>query len=232
MKNVAFIEPDTRNVVEPAGALALAGMKKYIQDNNLQGSGQTMVAYASGANMNFDRLRFVAERAELGEKREALLSVIIPEQPGSFIKLHSHIHPRVTTEFSYRCNNSNEAHIFCSFLLSAGSQPGSSSEATKQLTPQQAKAQELAGLIEDMESDGFTVRDLADDELAKAHARYLVGGRANISDERLIRFEFPERPGALRKFLVGLHAGWNISLFHYRNQGGGKRRKATACSVV
>lgn len=196
-------------------------MKKYIQKNNLQGSGQTMVAYASGANMNFDRLRFVAERAELGEKREALLSVIIPEKAGSFIKLHSHIHPRTTTEFSYRCNNTDEAHIFCSFLLSAGSQPGKSSEQSE-MTPQEAKAEELANLIGVLEEDGFKVRDLADDELAKAHARYLVGGRANISNERLIRFEFPERPGALRKFLVGLHAGWNISLFHYRNQGGGR----------
>lgn len=182
-----------------------------------------MVAYASGANMNFDRLRFVAERAELGEKREALLSVIIPEQPGSFVKLHSIIHPRTTTEFSYRCNNTGDAHIFCSFLLSAGAQPASAGASEgPQLSPQEAKAEELGGIIGQMESEGFAVRDLADDELAKDHARYLVGGRASVVNERLIRFEFPERPGALRKFLVGLHAGWNISLFHYRNQGGGQ----------
>lgn len=212
---------DTRNVVEPAGALALAGMKKYVSSNNLQGSGEHYVAYASGANMNFDRLRFVAERAELGEKREALLSVIIPEQPGSFVKLHSRIHPRTVTEFSYRCNKSGEAHIFCSFLLSAGAQPASAVVEASTLTPQEAKEQELSNLIVEMEGDGFKVSDLADDELAKAHARYLVGGRVDIESERLFRFEFPERPGALRKFLYGLHAGWNITLFHYRNQGGG-----------
>ena len=139
-----------------------------------------------------------------------------------FIKLYSHIYPRSVTEFSYRYSSGNRAFIICSFYLAAGSSPVSAGQSNgAALSPQEARAQELQEVITDLKSDGFEVRDLSEDELAKSHARYLVGGRANVPNERLFRFEFPERPGALKKFLSGLHAGWNISLFHYRNMGGG-----------
>ncbi|KAJ3567166.1 hypothetical protein NP233_g6531 [Leucocoprinus birnbaumii] len=197
---------DTRSVTEPAGALALAGLKRYIINNNLVGAQKKFVAVVSGANMNFDRLRFVAERAELGEGREALLSVDIPEKPGSFIALHSVIHPRAVTEFIYRYNLSGDgdrAHVFLSFKLNT---PNRTAEVHQVLSALEA---------EDMK--GF---DISDDELAKSHARYMIGGCHAVPNERIFRFAFPERPGALRKFLTGLHQGWNISLFHYRNHGG------------
>ncbi|KXN92453.1 Threonine dehydratase, mitochondrial [Leucoagaricus sp. SymC.cos] len=197
---------ETRSVTEPAGALALAGLKRYIIKNNLIGAQKKFVAVVSGANMNFDRLRFVAERAELGEGREALLSVDIPERPGSFIALHSVIHPRAVTEFIYRYNLSGDgdrAHVFLSFKLDS---PNRTAEVHQVLS---------ALAAEDMK--GF---DISDDELAKSHARYMIGGCHAVPNERIFRFAFPERPGALRKFLTGLHQGWNISLFHYRNHGG------------
>ncbi|QRV93808.1 cysteine synthase [Ceratobasidium sp. AG-Ba] len=209
---------ETRSVTEPAGALALAGLKRYIIDNNLIGAQRRFVAVVSGANMNFDRLRFVAERAELGEGREALLSVEVDERPGSFIALHSIIHPRATTEFMYRysapiglpVNGSNgvspyKAHIFLSFRLQA--------------TTPAARQQEIRQLLEQMKNQGMKGTDISDDELAKGHLRYMIGGHSTVNDERLFRFEFPERPGALRKFLLGIHSGWNISLFNYRNNG-------------
>ncbi|KAF9450437.1 threonine ammonia-lyase [Macrolepiota fuliginosa MF-IS2] len=197
---------DTRSVTEPAGALALAGLKRYILRNNLVGAQKKFVAVVSGANMNFDRLRFVAERAELGEGREALLSVDIPERPGSFVALHSVIHPRAVTEFIYRYNLSGDgdrAHVLLSFKLDS---PHRTTEVHQVLAALEA---------EDMK--GF---DISDDELAKSHARYMIGGPHAVPNERIFRFAFPERPGALRKFLTGLHQGWNISLFHYRNHGG------------
>ncbi|KAN0116382.1 threonine dehydratase I [Russula decolorans] len=194
---------ETRSVTEPAGALALAGLKRYILDNQLIGSGKKFVVVISGANMNFDRLRFVAERAELGEGREALLSVDIPERPGSFFALHTVIHPRQVTEFIYRYNLPGRAHVFLSFQLETSS-----------------RAKEVASVLDELELGGMNGHDISDDEMAKSHARYLIGGASDVPNERLFRFEFPERPGALRKFLSSLrNMGWNISLFHYRNHG-------------
>jgi len=193
---------ETRSITEPAGALALAGLKRYIMDNQLVGAQKKFVAVVSGANMNFDRLRFVSERAELGEKREALLSVEIPEKAGSFVKLHSVIHPRATTEFIYRYSNPERAQIFLSFKLESTS-----------------RSKEVADVLTALDQQNMKGFDISDDEMAKTHARYMIGGCQNVPNERLFRFEFPERPGALRKFLLGLQAEWNISLFHYRNHG-------------
>ncbi|CAE6416659.1 unnamed protein product [Rhizoctonia solani] len=209
---------ETRSVTEPAGALALASLKRYIIDNNLLGAQKRFVAVVSGANMNFDRLRFVAERAELGEGREALLSVEVDEKPGSFVTLHSIIHPRAITEFMYRYSaptgfpisspnggTLSRAHIFLSFRLQAAT------PAARQL--------EIKKLLDQMKGEGMKGTDISDDELAKGHLRYMIGGSSAVQDERLFRFEFPERPGALRKFLLELRSGWNISLFNYRNNG-------------
>jgi len=166
------------------------------------GAGKRFVAVISGANMNFDRLRFVAERAELGEGREALLSVEIPERPGSFIELHTAIHPRATTEFIYRYSSPDIAQVYLSFKLATNS-----------------REQEVSELLSTLESQGMKGYDLSDDEMAKSHSRYMIGGAQRVKNERLFRFEFPERPGALRKFLLGIQTKWNISLFHYRNHG-------------
>lgn len=193
---------ETRSITEPAGALALAGLKRYILNNQLVGAQKKFVAVVSGANMNFDRLRFVAERAELGEGREALLSVEMPEKPGSFIKLHNIIHPRATTEFIYRYSNPERAHIFISFKL--------------ETNLREKEVGDVLAALDKQDMKGF---DISDDEMAKTHARYMIGGCQNVPNERLFRFEFPERPGALRKFLLGLQSDWNISLFHYRNHG-------------
>jgi threonine dehydratase len=153
--------------------------------------------------MNFDRLRFVAERAALGEGLEALLSVDIPERPGSFFALHTVIHPRAVTEFTYRYNSPDRAHVFLSFQLETNS-----------------RATEVEGVLAELRRDGMNGHDISDDEMAKSHARYMIGGASDVPNERIFRFEFPERPGALRKFLSSLrNMGWNISLFHYRNQG-------------
>ncbi|EIM81281.1 threonine dehydratase I [Stereum hirsutum FP-91666 SS1] len=193
---------ETRSITEPAGALGLACLKRYIVENKLVGAGKKFVAVVSGANMNFDRLRFVAERAELGEGRECLLTVDIPERPGSFFALHTIIHPRAVTEFAYRYSSSSRAHIFLSFKLETLD-----------------RASEVADLLAAMERQEMKGYDISDDEMAKTHARYMIGGTSDVGDERLFRFEFPERPGALRKFLSSLHKGWNVSLFHYRNHG-------------
>ncbi|KAJ9104307.1 hypothetical protein QFC20_004589 [Naganishia adeliensis] len=205
---------ETRAIPEPSGALGLAGLKAYIQERGLQNSGKRFVAVISGANMNFGRLRFVAERAELGERREVLMGVKIPEQPGSFVKLHSIIHPRATTEFVYRYSSPKEAYIITSFLLN--SSPSSASGPTPE-----ARAEELAGLQTKMAEAGMESVDLSDDEFAKSHVRHMVGGKKFVEHERIFRFEFPERPGALRKFLSGLQTDWNITMFHYRNHGAG-----------
>ncbi|KAI0075115.1 threonine dehydratase I [Panus rudis PR-1116 ss-1] len=193
---------ETRSITEPAGALALAGLKRYVANNDLIGKQLKFVAVVSGANMNFDRLRFVAERAELGEGREALLSVEIPEKPGSFIQLHNVVHPRATTEFIYRYGDPHCAQIFISFKL----------ETTN-------RTKEVSEVISTLQSLGMNGVDISDDEMAKSHARYMIGGRKDVPHERVFRFEFPERPGALRKFLEGIQTEWNISLFHYRNHG-------------
>lgn len=217
---------DTRSVPEPSGALAVAGMKRYIQEHDLQGSGKTFVGLVSGANMNFDRLRFVAERAELGEGREVLLSVVIPERPGAFLDLHSQINPRTVTGFSYRYSSPAKADIYLSFHLSGKRK-------------RQEEIDETISAINKMfskdapTSDNITfgATDISNNELAKAHARYLIGGRNNVEHERLYRFEFPERPNALRKFLEGLKSGWNISLFHYRFVGGDLGKVLTGFQV-
>ncbi|KAJ7218025.1 tryptophan synthase beta subunit-like PLP-dependent enzyme [Mycena pura] len=196
---------ETRSITEPAGALSLAGLKHYIIQNNLVGANKKFVAIVSGANMNFDRLRFVAERAELGEGREALLSVDIPERPGSFVALHSVIHPHEVTEFIYRFtrhSSPDRAHVFMSLKL----------ETTDRAT-------EVATLIEALAAEDMVGFDISDNEMAKSHARYMIGGCQTVHNERILTFEFPERPGALRKFLLGLRQDWNISLFHYRNHG-------------
>lgn len=325
---------DTRTVPEPSGALALAGLKRYILHHNLQGSGKKFACIVSGANMNFSRLRFVAERAEVGDGKEVLMMVEIPEKPGSFQKLHSHIYPRSITEFSYRYNVTERratsgpfAQIYLSFLLNDQPSPstgavgstvaptttpattfgsglasnisignisnsvdahnvtptpgpntlaarlaqsviagghsghatqaqnghaigeqnhraidtnaetsqhpqdghvtsgsvtnGTSSTLRMAAPPASAREMELQGIMSALAADDMRATDISSNEMAKSHARYLVGGHQRVPNERLFRFEFPERPGALRKFLAGLNveAGWNISLFHYRNQG-------------
>jgi threonine dehydratase len=189
---------DTRTVLEPAGALALAGTKRWVERRGAKG--RTLVAIASGANMNFDRLRFVAERAELGEHREAVLAVTIPERPGSFRALCALLGKRNVTEFNYRFAAGRDAHVFL------GVSVGGHDETER--------------LIASLAKHGMPATDLSDNEMAKLHGRHLVGGRSpSRVAEMLYRFEFPERPGALMNFLTRMGSGWNISLFHYRNHG-------------
>jgi threonine dehydratase len=190
---------DTRSMSEPAGALAVAAIKKYVEKTGARN--ETLVAINSGANINFDRLRYVAERAELGERREALLAVTIPERPGSFLKFCRTLGKRGITEFNYRYADASDAHIFAGVQLSGGDD-------------------EREELIGKLAGEGYPVVDMTDNEMAKTHIRFMVGGRARgVENERLYRFEFPERPGALLNFLSSMGKGWNISLFHYRNHG-------------
>ncbi|HMU86766.1 MAG TPA: threonine ammonia-lyase, biosynthetic [Agitococcus sp.] len=188
---------DTRSIAEPAGALSLAGLKKYCQREQCEQ--QTLIAIDSGANMNFDRLRHISERTEIGEKREAIFAVTIPEKAGSFKTFCQMLGKRNLTEFNYRYADNKEAYVFVGIQLRAGTQ-------------------ERLELKENLEKKGYAVLDLSDDEMAKLHIRHLVGGHAGLADEHLFRFEFPERPGALLNFLSRL-SGHNISLFHYRNHG-------------
>ena len=189
---------DTRAIVEPAGALAVAGLKAWVVREGAPE--RSLVAVLSGANVNFDRLRFVAERAELGESREALFAVTIPEQPGSFRRFCAAIGRRVVTEFNYRLSGRENAQIFVGIA-----------------TTSKDDAAEVATTLR---AGGYAAVDLTANEMAKLHVRYMVGGRATgVRDERLCRFEFPERPGALMQFLDELGGRWNISLFHYRNHG-------------
>lgn len=198
----------TRSVSEPAGALALAGLKNYLRAAQHRGEiieNRNLVAIASGANMNFDRLRYISERTEIGEKREAVFAVTIPEKPGAFKSFCQALGKRSITEFNYRYASNSEAHVFVGLTLNRGL----------------SEREELrAGL----EAKGYRVIDLSDDEMAKLHIRHLVGGHAGLTDELLFRFEFPERPGALLNFLNKLGAHWNISLFHYRNHGAASGR--------
>ena len=190
---------ETRSVAEPAGALAVAGLKKYVEREGLRGA--DLVAIDSGANINFDRLRYIAERAETGEQREALLAVTIPEEPGSFRSFCEAIGHRSITEFNYRYASASRAHVFAGIELREG----------------RADKDRLVG---ELRAKGYAVLDLSDNEMAKLHVRYMVGGRApEVVDEVLYRFEFPERPGALLHFLTQMGSRWNISLFHYRNLG-------------
>lgn len=195
---------DTRSILEPAGALAVAGAKAYVERSAKSRKPvreQTLVAIACGANMNFDRLRFVAERAEVGEAREAVFAVTIPEERGSFKRFCQLVGARSVTEFNYRISAENEAHVFVGLQVADRDEPG---KISKQF-----------------QKHGFKTLDLTHDELAKLHIRHLVGGKSPLAhDEILYRFEFPERPGALMRFLDSMAPNWNISLFHYRSQGG------------
>jgi len=197
---------DTRTILEPAGALAIAGAKAYVERTGVRG--KRLVAVASGANTNFDRLRFVAERAEVGEHREAILAVTIPERPGSFKKFCATLGARNITEFNYRIGDPKEAHVFVGVEVH--------------------NRDETARIVKILGREGLKTLDLSDDEMAKLHVRHMVGGHApagirkgarRAPDELLYRFEFPERPGALMRFLSNMRTDWNISLFHYRNQG-------------
>ncbi len=189
---------DTRSILEPAGALATAGIKEYAKRNQLKG--ETLIGIASGANMNFDRLRFIAERAEVGEKREAVLAVSIPEQPGAFKTFCHLLGDRNITEFNYRYSDPKIAHIFVGVAI--------------------ADPSEATNLVAALQAKGLPALDLTDNEVAKLHLRHLVGGHApQATNEVVFRFEFPEKPGALMKFLDTMGHDWNISLFHYRNHG-------------
>lgn len=189
---------DTRSILEPAGALAIAGAKAYVEREHIEG--QTLIAIACGANMNFDRLRFVAERAEFGERREAIFAVTIPEENGSLRQFCSCIGKRNLTEFNYRIADAKEAHIFVGVQIQ--------------------NRTDAAQIVETFTGCGFKTIDLTDDELTKLHLRHMVGGRSLLAhNELLYRFEFPERPGALTKFVSSMSPNWNISLFHYRNNG-------------
>jgi threonine dehydratase len=193
------IYTDTRSITEPAGALAIAGLKKYVQQNAVKE--QTLMAVNSGANVNFDRLRYISERAEIGEKREGVLAVTIPERPGSFQAFCNVIGKRDITEFNYRFTESQDAHIFVGLKLKEGED-------------------DLNQVIKTLKSKEYPVEDLTENEVAKTHIRYMVGGPGKeVRDKELYRFQFPERPGALLDFLNGINSQWSISLFHYRNHG-------------
>jgi len=189
---------DSRAILEPSGALSIAGAKAYAKREQIRG--KNLIAIASGANMNFDRLRHISERAELGEHREAVMAVTIPEEPGSFKKFCAMLGAKSITEFNYRYADPKEAHVFVAVSV--------------------RDREEAAKLIKSLDKSGLQTVDLSDNEMAKLHIRHLVGGRAReIKNELLYRFEFPDRPGALMKFLNSMSHHWNISLFHYRNHG-------------
>src|SRR5688500_5715297 len=189
---------DTRVVLEPAGSLAIAGAKAWVERHGARG--KALVAVASGANTNFDRLRFIAEEAEVCEHREAILAVTIAERPGSFRKFCATLGARNVTEFNYRIADSSDAHVFVGVEVRG--------------------REETARIVRNLKRHGLKTLDLSDNEMAKTHLRHMVGGRAPFArNELLYRFEFPERPGALLRFLDSMRSDWNISLFHYRNQG-------------
>lgn len=191
------IYEDVRSIAEPAGALATAGLKKYVETHETKA--QKLVSIVSGANVNFDRLRYIAERADLGEHIEAIFAATIPEKPGSFLRFCEQLDNHSITEFNYRFAPDEEARIFVGVALSEG-------------------LEEKQALIEKL-SQSFDILDMSDNSMAKTHIRYMVGGRANADNEVIYRFEFPERPGALLNFLKKVGTNWNISLFHYRNHG-------------
>ncbi|MDZ7783434.1 MAG: threonine ammonia-lyase, biosynthetic [Halioglobus sp.] len=194
------IYEDTRSIAEPAGALAMAGLKKYVENKAVRG--QELLAVVSGANTNFDRLRYISERTEIGEHREAVFSVTVPERPGSFRQFCQALGHRNITEFNYRYADAELARVFVGLSVVPG-------------------GDDVANLLADLRQRGYATEDLTDNEVAKLHIRHMVGGHApaQLRDERVYRVEFPERPGALLKFLAGLGQRWNISMFHYRNHG-------------
>lgn len=190
---------DTRSIAEPAGGVSIAGLKKYVAEHGI--SGQTLIAIDSGANINFDRLRYISERTEIGEKREAILAVTIPERPGAYKEFCKALGKRSITEFNYRYADADKARIFVGVQVSAD--PADRDE-----------------LVSDLRGQGYDLVDMTDNEMAKMHIRHMVGGHAAaVQDEMVFRFEFPERPGALLQFLNQVAGRWNISLFHYRNHG-------------
>jgi threonine dehydratase len=190
---------DTRSIAEPAGALSLAGLKKYASEHQL--TDQTLIAIDSGANTNFDRLRYISERTEIGEKREAIFAVTIPEKPGAYKKFCQVLGKRSITEFNYRYSDNSDAHIFVGLQVSSD-------------------GNDRAEIAEKLSSSGYDVVDMTDNEMAKNHIRHMVGGKSrDVENELVYRFEFPERPGALLNFLTRLAGRWNISMFHYRNHG-------------
>jgi threonine dehydratase len=190
---------DTRSIAEPAGALALAGLKKYV--DRYGSENQTFIVIDSGANTNFDRLRYISERTEIGEKREAILAVELPEKPGAYKRFCQALGKRNITEFNYRYADSHAAQVFVGIQVSA-------------------ENNDREDLVAMLVKKGYTVEDFTDNEMAKLHTRHMVGGRASgVDNEVVYRFEFPERPGALLKFLTHLADRWNISMFHYRNHG-------------
>lgn len=201
-KGMTYVHPfdDPDVIAEPAGALALAGLKKCVHRTGVQG--QDLLAIVSGANTNFDRLRYISERTKIGEQREAIISVTVPERPGTFKKFCSALGRRSITEFNYRYADANAAQVFVALSIAPG-------------------GDDLATLLVDLRERGYTAEDMTDNEVAKSHVRHMVGGHAaaQLQDERVYRVEFPERPGALLKFLSGLGSSWNISMFHYRNHG-------------
>ncbi|GAB2191524.1 threonine ammonia-lyase, biosynthetic [Sessilibacter sp. MAH2] len=206
---------DTRSIAEPAGALSLAGLKKYVEQNGAKD--KTLIAIDSGANTNFDRLRYISERTEIGERREAIIAVEIPEKPGAYAQFCSDLGQRNITEFNYRFTTSDKAHIFVGIQVSHGGNG----------------RQEL---VDELAQKGYKVVDLTDNEVAKLHIRYMVGGHRPIVEgkpltERVYRFQFPERPGALLKFLKHLAGRWNISMFHYRNHGSAFARILVAMQI-
>jgi threonine dehydratase len=203
---------DTRVLFEPSGALAVAGLKKWLEEKR-GGAGRTLVAIQSGANINFHRLRHISERAELGERREAILAVSIPERPGAFRRLCAALGDRRITEFNYRYADRDAAHVFVGIELTRG-------------------ADERRAMVSELSARGYAVADLTGNELAVLHARHMVGGRApDLRDERVLRFEFPERPGALRRFLELMVPTWNLTLFHYRNHGAAQGRVLAGIQV-
>ncbi|PAV25378.1 threonine dehydratase [Tamilnaduibacter salinus] len=202
---------DTRSIAEPAGALSVAGMKRYIQREGIEG--ENLAGVLSGANMNFDRLRYISERTEVGEQREAILAVTIPERPGSFRSFIKALHKRSITEFNYRYSDGEEAKIFVGIKIQAG---GLGRDE----------------LVQELREAGYPVLDLTDSDIAKQHIRHMVGGHApEVSNEKVFQFEFPERPGALLKFLMSLGTRWNISMFHYRNHGAAYSRVLMGAQV-
>ncbi|MCZ6710836.1 MAG: threonine ammonia-lyase, biosynthetic [Gammaproteobacteria bacterium] len=189
---------DTRSIAEPAGALAVAGVKKYVEREGVENA--KLVAVVSGANVNFDRLRHISERAEVGEQREIILGVTIPERAGSFLRFCRALGKHPVSEFNYRYADDNEAHVYVGLQVTA--------------------AEDRRQLLDKLTKASYAVEDMTDNETAKLHVRYMVGGRTlGAKPELLYRFEFPERPGALLRFLVGLGESWNITMFHYRNHG-------------